>query len=295
MPAEFAYKFIPASLNEEFNGELLDAMLHAFGRISKPLDYTHLRYAWLVAQAISRVPLRHDGQIKVIKYNAFPPNGQGRYGLLDGSFKILTCTKEERKKIEPISSDYVLVEFDYNAFEIRTLVALCGLKQPPGDLYNLLHNENNSLTRAEFKQHLISSLYSNRVERTVLHSIIEKTKLKQRFPLEDGKLVNPFGRQLESDPYHYYSRLLQSSAAYILFQQLYRLVSYLQMFGLKSFVSFCIHDSVCMHIHKSELYMINTFEEILSNVDIEQLNYTDKFTMKTKLGETYEKMEVIKL
>jgi len=291
MSLNVAHKFVPASLWQAFNVELLEAMKYASEAIPRAPDYAHQRYAWAMSEIISRTPLNHGGKWRRVLYNAHPSNGYGRYGLQEGSFPILSCSKDERKKIAPISEDHVLVEFDFNAFEIRTLLALCNIDQPNEDLYGILHIKQDHLTRTEFKQNLIASLYSNRPERTPLNSIIQKRHLKRRFPLIDGVVVNPFGKKMESDNYHYYSRLLQSTAAYILFQQMYVLQMYLINNKSKSNIAFCIHDSVCMNVHKDELNLVPEFRNILSLVKIK--NYDGKFMMKMKIGKTYETMEIV--
>lgn len=289
---DVAHKFVPKRLFEDFNAELLEALEYASEIVPMPADYRHLHYAWSVSEMIFQTPLKHDGVLKYIHYNAHPPKGYGRYGLHDGSFGILSCSREERNKIEPISDEYVVVEFDFNAFEIRTLLALCKIDQPPGDLYSILHTKQDHMTRAEFKQNLIASLYSNHPEKTPLDVIIRKRFLKERFPIKDGKITNIFGKTMESDPYHFFSRLLQSTAAYILFQQMFRLASYMNLFGHKSKIAFCIHDSVAMNVHKDELHHIETYEDILSDVSLPQLDYQQKFQMKTKQGKKYSELEI---
>lgn len=292
MPLEQSYKFLPQLLLTEFNQELLQAMEFAYTAIPTPLDYQHLRYAYGVAEFISKIALKYNGSFKRVIYDPFPKTGYGRYGLKENSFEILSCSKQERGKIESISEDYILVEFDYNAFEIRTLLALCKIKQPQEDLYTLLSSQQNKLSRDEFKKFMITKLYSNNPDKILLN-IIQKRKLKEKFPLKNGKVINIFGKILESDEYHYYSRLLQSTAAYILFQQMFKLISYIKLNNLKSNIAFCIHDSICMNVHSSEKQHILEFKKILSNVDIENLNYRDDFLIKTKQGIKYSGLEVI--
>lgn len=284
--------FIDSRLFEDYHQELLDAIIYAFGAIPEPSDYPHLRYALGVAERISKMPLRYSGEYHKIHYNPFPENGLGRYGLKKGSFNILSCPKSQREKIEPYSEEFIFYEYDFNAFEIRTLLAYCLIKQPEKDLYQILADKQN-MTRSEFKQKLLISIYSDKIEETYLHNIVKKQKLRERFPIVDDHIINVFGKKLKTDQYHYFSRLLQSTSAYILFEQLYKLMVFLEEHKLKTTVAFCIHDSVCLNVHKSETDYIPQFEEVLSTIDIPKLNYKDKFMMKIKKGTLYSKMELI--
>lgn len=291
VPMQKAYKFIPSSLFEEFNGEFLDAMKYVVNNVVIPSDYEHLRYALGISEYIKHHPIKHYDKIVYIKYNPFTP--YGRFGLYDNSYNILSDSKESRKNIKPISDDFKLLEMDYNAFEIRVLLALCKIKQPQEDLYNILHKKQDHLSRPEFKSNLIASLYSNHPERTPLQSLISKRFLKERFPIVNNKITNIFGKTMDCEEYYYFTRLIQSTSAYIFFQQVWQMIAFLVKFGYKSQVAFCIHDSLCIQLHKDELHLIQTIKDILSSVELKSINYSDTFPMKVKLGTNYATLKDI--
>lgn len=287
-----AHLFVPPALQNDFNEELILGIEYAFRNTPWPPDYRYLRYALGAAKCISKSTMRHNNKIVQVHFNPFTP--YGRFGLKNKSYNILSDSKESRNKLSPISDDFIFVEFDYNAYEIRTLLALCNIKQPDEDLYNVLHTKHgDNLTRSEFKQHLISSLYANKPEKTPLETFIKKRFLKERFPIKNETLTNPFGKTMECDEYHYYSRLLQSTAAYILFHQIFKLNSFFSLFNKKSFISFCIHDSICISLHRDEIELLSVIKQILSEVEIDSINYKSNFVIKTKIGNTYAELQEV--
>mgnify|MGYP003677137191 FL=1 len=94
-----------------------------------------------------------------IKYDIFGTR-TGRLTTQKDSFPILTLAKEYRRVILP-KNDW-LVEFDFNAAELRTLIALSGLEQPPEDLHNwnIQNVFKNQGTREEAKKRVFAWLYN---------------------------------------------------------------------------------------------------------------------------------------
>ena len=58
----------------------------------------------------------------------------GRLSTKPDSFPILTLNRQLRSVIKP--NNDLFVEFDYNAAEVRVLLALLGEDQPEGDLHD---------------------------------------------------------------------------------------------------------------------------------------------------------------
>ena len=285
-------KFISKDIINDFLIENFESYRFIHENTLPPLDYEYLVYAYKCAEYMSKHFLKYNGRLVRVAYSPFMPFG--RYGLKNESFNILSLDKSLRHNLVPANEGYKFLEFDFNAFEIRTLLAVSKIKQPEGDLYDLLHKSlNDNSTRDQFKKNLIVSLYSGKERETVLKPILDSRQFYKRYPIIDGNVVNIFGKKMQTDSYHLLSRVLQSSAAYILFKQMHSLISFIKEKSLKSRLAFCIHDSVCLEIHESELNYINDFKNIITNVSIEHLNYKEVFPVKTKIGENYGNLKQI--
>lgn len=282
--------FLSYDIIFEFYSAFKEAILFLFDKYNNVPDYEYLAKAFIVSEYIGNSRLLfHNEQVKIL-FNPF--TDYGRYGLNAGSFNILSLSKDKRGGLLPLK-DYEFVEFDYNAFEVRVLLSMLKINQPAGDLYEVLHNMSDDYRpRSQFKQFLISSLYSKNEDKTVLYKFIKSKRFYERFKIENGFVTNVFGKKMDSDEYHLMSRILQSSAAYILYQQMFELLLYLQTNNLKSKLSFSIHDSICISVHYSEKDKIPEFRKILSDVRVKELNYQGTFEMKTKIGKNYGDMKL---
>lgn len=281
-------------LNEKvlisFYKEYAEAILYLYDKHKDIKDYEYKAKAFILSEYIQSNKLTYENKSVKILFNPF--TDYGRYGLNANSFNILSLSKEKRYKLTA-DKNFEFFEFDYNAFEIRILLALLKINQPAGDLYEVLHNMSDDYRqRAQFKQFLISSIYSKNEDKTVLFKFMKGRGFYERYKIIDGFVTNVFGKKMDSDPYHLLSRILQSSAAYVLYQQMYNLLCFIESNKLKSKISFCIHDSVCLSVHKDELEFVSQFKEILSLVKIKELDYESSFEMKTKRGTDYGEMKV---
>ena len=290
IPASMFLEFIDESVILNFCKEYTEAILHLYSKYKTVEDYEYLAKAFIVSEYISFQKLKYDKDIVKISFNPFTE--YGRYGLNANSFNILSLARDKRHNLVA-DKDFKFYEFDFNAFEIRVLFALININQPAGDLYEVLHNMSDDFrARPQFKQFLISSIYSKNEHKTVLFKFLKAKGFYQRYKLVNNKVTNIFGKTMESDDYHLMSRVLQSSAAYILYQQMYKVICYLESNKCKSKVSFCIHDSICLSIHKDEIHILNDIKNEISSVTIKELNYTSNFDVKIKSGENYGDMKV---
>lgn len=281
--------FLNTEIIEEFYSEYKQVCLYLYDKHKDVPDYEHLAKAFVVSEYIQGNYLIYDNSLVKVSFNPF--TDYGRYGLNANSFNILSLARDKRHKLVA-PKDFEFFEFDFNAFEVRVLLAILKINQPKGDLYEVLHNMSDDFRqRDQFKQFLIASLYSKNEHKTVLFKFLTSRNFYQKYPLVNNTVTNIFGKTMDSDEYHLLSRVLQSTAAYILYQQLYELIVYLKVNGLKSKLSFCIHDSVCLTVHKDEGHLVKEMADIIAHVKIDKLDYASVFQMKTKRGENYGEMK----
>ena len=111
--------------------------------------------------------------VPYITYNIFG-TVTGRLTVNKKSFPILTFPKRYRKILKPNNDRFV--EFDYNAAELRTLLALSGVPQPQGDIHSWIVKRvfNNSITREESKIKTFAWLYNAEAENYKLEKMFDK-------------------------------------------------------------------------------------------------------------------------
>jgi len=282
--------FINISTVISFYKEYKEVLLYIYEKYKNVVDYEYKTKAFIISEYISNNKLSYASNFVRILFNPF--TDYGRFGLNANSFNILSLPKDKRSQLEA-PSDYQLFEYDYNAFEIRVLLSLLNINQPKGDLYEVLHDMSSDYrSRSQFKQFLISSIYSQNESKTLLFKLMKDRHFYEKYPIKNGFVTNVFGKTMDCDRYHLLSRILQSSAAYILYQQMYELILFIEKFNLNTKLLFCIHDSVCLAIHKDEKQHIDTFRQILSNVTIKELNYSSSFNIKIKHGKNYGDMKI---
>lgn len=186
----------------------------------------------------------------------------GRLATKPNSFPVMTIAKKYRSVLIPTNN--WLFELDFNACELRTALALLGHEQPEEDLHDW--NLKNVFTRAKdrdnAKKRIFSWLYNPNNKDDKVSKIYDRKKLKEMY-YDGKKIINPFGREIECDENHVISYLIQSTAADLVFEQMYKLREYLK--ERKSFVKFCNHDSVMVDLHEEQEYEFNEIKELFSN------------------------------
>ena len=125
----------------------------------------------------------------------------GRLATNPDTFPILTLNKEFRACIKP-TNDWLL-ELDFNAAELRTLLALCGENQPQNDIHdwNVKNIFGDSLTREEAKVKTFAWLYSSK-ENKDLERLYNKDLVRNKY--WDGfKITTDYGRTMENVDEHH--------------------------------------------------------------------------------------------
>ena len=214
------------------------------------------------------------------KYNIFGTK-TGRLSTAKDSFPILTMNKLFRGIIKA-NNDF-LIELDFNAAELRTLLSLCGEDQPQEDLHdwNLKKLYKGKGTREEAKKKIFAWLYNPDSEAGVADKFYDREYVKMIYWNKD-KVHTPFQRVIPCDEHHSISYIIQSTCSDNTLRQMIKLWKLLE--GRKSYVAFTMHDSVVVDFSKED-------RDLLYDILME-FRETDlgEYVINVKCGENYGEM-----
>jgi len=208
-----------------------------------------------------------------VKYNIFGTK-TGRMTTRKGTFPILTLDKDHRSILRPTNDWFV--ELDFNAAELRTMLALSGQKQPQEDIHkwNIKNVFKQNITRDEAKTRIFAWLYGSEKESKRLSTTDAKEILRQTYQREaivskywTGSHVRTrFGRTIHSDNHHALSYIIQSTCVDNVNRQLIKLHNRLD--GCRTRIAFTLHDSIVLDIPDSERRIIPELISIFSDTDL---------------------------
>ena len=217
---------------------------------------------------ITRITIQDKNTYKLITENKhfidydMTKTVTGRLSTKKGSFPVMTLAKKYRSILTPTNN--WLYELDFNACELRVALALLGHTQPEEDLHDW--NLSNVFIRAKdrdnAKKRIFAWLYNPDNKDDKVSKIYDRNKLKSLY-FKDNEIVTVFGRQIECDEKHAVNYLIQSTAADMVFEQIYKVWELLK--DKKSFIKFCNHDSIMIDLHLDDQYEINNIKELFSN------------------------------
>ena len=170
------------------------------------------------------------------RYNIDGTNN-GRLTTQKASFPIMTMDKDFRSIVRPTNGWFV--ELDFNAAELRTLMALGGAETPLEDIHDWnMHNLFNAgVTREEAKQKFFSWLYDENKTSPRLSKYYDRDKVREMY--WDGQVVKTmFGREIEADRSHALNYIIQSTTADLVLRQVVKIHDM-----LRDRVFHCIYDS----------------------------------------------------
>ena len=210
----------------------------------------------------------------------------GRLSTNPNSLPILTMNKEFRACIKP-KNDW-LVELDFNAAELRTLLALAGVEQPKNDIHDwsVKNIFGSTLTREEAKVKTFAWLYSGK-ENKQLERLYNKDLVRNKY--WDGlKITTDYGRIIEDvDEHHALNYIIQSTTIDMVHEQAYKVYELLK--GRKSHISFLIHDAVYIDLADEDR------PELLNLLDTFRKTRYDVFKVNVSAGKNLGEMKELKL
>ena len=202
---------------------------------------------------------------RYVRYNLFGTK-TGRLTTKRSSFPIMTMNKEFRSVVKP-NNDYFL-ELDFNAAEIRTLLALAGAKQPLEDIHawNLAQGMGQGVeTREDAKKAFFSWLYDEKKKNEKLEEIYKRNDVRNDH-FKDGQVTTPFGNTMPADRHHSLSYLIQGTTAEMVLRQAIKIDEFLKDYN--SFIAFTIHDSVIIDISKEEASLVPKLLELFADTEL---------------------------
>ena len=202
---------------------------------------------------------------RYVRYNLFGTK-TGRLTTKRSSFPIMTMNKEFRSVVKPTNSHFL--ELDFNAAEIRTLLALAGAKQPLEDIHawNLAQGMGEGVkTREDAKKAFFSWLYDEKKKNEKLEQIYKRSDvINDHF--KGGQVTTPFGNTMPADRHHSLSYLIQGTTAEMVLRQAIKIDEFLKEY--KSFISFTVHDSIIVDISKDEINLVPKLIEMFADTEL---------------------------
>jgi len=299
------YDLVPGHFLLEFYEIKNKITEHVFENYKKPENYDFLLELAKKAEEIKNQPLninvlklndkKHEfvarnflKKIKktepYIKYNIFGTK-TGRLTTKPNSFPILTLKKEYRSILKP--NNDLFVELDYNAAELRVLLALMNMEQPKEDIHawNAKNIFRGLVTRKEAKERIFAWLYNPDSKDRLANRAYDKANIKEKY--WDGKIVKtPFGREIKADEFHALNYLIQSTTADLVLRQMIKVADLLK--NVKSYVAFIIHDSIVIDFAKEDKGLISEINEAFKQ------NRFGEYRTSVSIGKNFGDMREVK-
>ena len=219
---------------------------------------------------------------------AYNPYGTitGRLGVQSGSFPILNLAREARRMLVP--NNHCFVELDFNAAELRVLLALSDKEQPDIDIHewNAKNVFKQDLNRDEIKKKTFSWLYNPKAVDKQLDICYNKQHVLDKH-YNGSEIETIFNRKIKSDNHHALNYLIQSTTSDLFLRQAIKIWKMLK--GKKTNVAFTIHDSLVLDFHLSDKGMVERIIEEFSDTSL------GKFKVNISGGRNFGEMKEMNL
>ena len=189
----------------------------------------------------------------------------GRLTTSKPSFPILTLDRVFRSIVKP-TNDY-FIELDFNAAELRTLLALSGKSQPPEDIHdwNLKNVYKGAGTRETAKKRIFAWLYNPESNDYLSDRAYSRDEVLKKY--FDGRQVTTvFEREIPADRHHALNYIIQSTTSDLLLKRAIEIDKIL--YNRRSNVAFLLHDSLIIDFSKEDNELLSSLVEIFSCTDL---------------------------
>ncbi len=276
------YDYIPPHILNKFLGDRENVMKHVFENIKKPQHYEILRKAHILTEEMNVKENLYNGELKRTNYSVFGTR-TGRLSNKKSGIPILTMKKEERSQLEP--SNDLFVEFDFNAAEMRTLLALSGKEQPENDIHDWnMQQSDGSENREEMKKRTFAWLYNPEARDPLLERLYNRTWVKDHYRTSEG-VKTPFSRFIETDERRALNYIVQSTSSDVCIEQAYKLREFFK--GSRTKVCYLLHDSVILDFAKEDK------EKFLEAKSIFADTRFGKYVVNSGIGKNFGEMKEV--
>jgi len=256
---------------------------YIFSNIKKPQNYEFMvNLAKTLTETkntklnIDTAPLdtrRHEFKVrrflkkinKVSPYITYNMRGTKTGRLTSKDFPILTMDKVYRTILKPNNKWFL--ELDYNAAELRVMLALLGRKQPQEDLHewNLKNVYGGTGTRDEAKKRIFAWLYNPESKDYLSSQEYNREELLTKY-WNGTHIKTYFNREIEADKHHALNYIIQSTAADLFLRQMIKVWELLK--DKKSQIAFCLHDSLVIDLVEEDETMVDDIKEVFANTEL---------------------------
>ena len=205
----------------------------------------------------------------------------GRLTTKRDSFPMLNLKREFKRFVTPKND--VFLELDFNAAEIRTLLALQGIEQPQEDIHewNIKNVFKEEMSRDKAKQKIFAWLY-NPESKAIKSDAYDRERLLEK-TYSEGKVQTPFGRSINAPDSKALNYLLQSTSSDNTIDRYNKISRYLR--SSRSHVMAVVHDSVIVDLHRDDRRMIPHLKQIFEDTKL------GKFKVNVSLGRNLGEMK----
>lgn len=208
----------------------------------------------------------------------------GRLTTKKNSFPILNLKKELKNHVRP--NNDVFLELDFNAAEVRTMLALQNHEQPEEDIHewNIKNIFKQDLSREKAKTKLFAWLY-NEESNAIESDFYDRESLRERY-YDGEKVQTPFGRSINAPVRKALNYLLQSSSSDNTLDRFCKISNFLR--ATRSHVAFVVHDSVVIDLHKDDRFLIPQLSDMFGDTKL------GRFKVNCSLGKNLGGMKEFK-
>jgi hypothetical protein len=190
--------------------------------------------------------------------------------------------------IEPTNDWFI--ELDFNAAELRCLLALNNENQPEEDIHewhgHILNKlSDQQLDRNDIKRKIFGWLYGpTNISLGIpqIEKYYNKQKALQRY-WNGTEIANPFSRKIKADEFHALNALIQSTTSDIFLRRAIAVNNLLEK--RNSFTMGLIHDSMVIDFDRNDKDLLDDLIREFGNTDL------GVFKVNTSLGTNFGNMK----